>query len=696
MEKSDNPNRLISESSPYLLQHAYNPVDWFPWGTEALEKAKKENKTILLSIGYSACHWCHVMERESFEDPETAKLMNKYFVSIKVDREERPDIDKIYQLAHQLLTHRPGGWPLTAFLRPSDQVPIFMGTYFPPVPVGDMSSFKHLLERVNYHVKASKGKFDDKYGELKVALNTIGDIPSQATKLQDKELPAIAVDGLYEQYDPVYGGFGEPPKFPSPAPLAFLLNFVDKGGCESGSGNTAHLIALHTLEAMAAGGIYDQVGGGFCRYSVDAQWKIPHFEKMLYDNAQLMSVYARAAYLKKESGFERIAIDTGKWVMREMQSSNGGYFSTLDADSEGEEGKFYVWTVSELQNVLTKEEFTTLEIRHGLRGVPNFEGKWNLCIETGIEDVAKRSNLSTDDTVTLLESARSKLFTERGKRVRPSRDEKILTSWNGLMIGAMATTGRLLKQPKFIDSAERALEFIKHNLWQQGRLLAVAKDGDVRFNAYLDDHVFLIHGILQKLQARWNEGDLYFLIDLADCVLKHFVKVDSGALYFTSDDHEELIAKVVPASDDATPSGNGVAALVLLKLGYLLGETRYVSAAERILEAIQPAIEVIPAAFATAAMAITEKFHPSAIVVIRGESEQMVPWQMEIDCHPDLDAMVLAIPNDCKALPGVLRERQTSGSGVVGYVCRHYTCGLPCHTVEELLEQLRSSSSTAT
>ncbi|MDH3514293.1 MAG: thioredoxin domain-containing protein, partial [Gammaproteobacteria bacterium] len=470
-------NRLINETSPYLLQHAHNPVDWYPWCAEALERARSENKPILVSIGYSACHWCHVMEHESFEDEEVARVMNELFVCIKVDREERPDLDRIYQTAHQILAQRPGGWPLNMFLTHDDQMPFFGGTYFPKTPKYGMPGFTDLLR----HVAEVYEKKQDAIREQNHSLRDVfGRLQPEAPVPGVHVSPEVldkAHGELQHQFDARLGGFGKAPKFPHPTSIELCLHRWARSLNNGAEDKEALHMARHTLAAMAHGGLFDQIGGGFCRYSVDERWEIPHFEKMLYDNAQLLALYADAWQATGEPLFRRIAIETAGWVMREMQSPEGGYYSAQDADSEGHEGKFYVWTTDEIRSLLSPEEWDMVEQRFGLSGSPNFEGQWHLNVHADHAAIADRFQCPEDEVVMRLEAAREKLFAARERRVRPGRDEKILTSWNGLMIQAMAHAGRVLDRDDFIVSAGRAMDFIHGHLWHNQRLLATHKDG---------------------------------------------------------------------------------------------------------------------------------------------------------------------------------------------------------------------------
>ncbi len=683
-EGTPSPNRLINETSPYLLQHAYNPVDWYPWGPEALERAKNENRLILLSIGYSACHWCHVMERESFEDEEIAEIMNENYVCIKVDREERPDLDKVYQTAHQMFNQRAGGWPLTAFLTPDEHTPVFVGTYFPDAPRAGMPSFGLLLENVAEQYQEKRQHLAQHNKVIKDAFARLRTVASNSELPLEESLMESAVQELFQQYDPVYGGFGDAPKFPHPTQLVLLLAFGRRQQANTVKKERAIDITVHTLEAMANGGLRDQIGGGFCRYSVDAMWEIPHFEKMLYDNAQLLPIYADAGILNNRQDFLDIAVQTGEWVIREMQSETGGYFSTIDADSEGEEGKFYVWTAEELKEKLSYEEFKVVDIRYGLRGEPNFEDNWHLRVVNPLRVVAERSGIPNSEIPILLESARQKLFSIRNRRVPPGRDEKILASWNGLMIKAMARAGRLLKRPDFIDSAVRSLEFVHTQMWKNGRLLATAKDNRAHLNAYLDDYAFLADGIFELLQARWSNSDLNFAIELLDVLLDRFTDPTTGAFHFTSDDHETLLHRAVPTHDEATPSGNGIAAQVLAKAAYLLGENRYMDAATKTMHALHPAALHLPSAFGASVIAIEETINPSPIVVIRGKLDKINEWADACIEVAPLNTMVFPIPLDAEeGLSGLLKEK-SGGTDVVAYLCSGFTCSAPCSSLEEL------------
>lgn len=672
-------NRLINETSPYLLQHAHNPVQWHPWGREALDQARREDRPILLSIGYSACHWCHVMAHESFEDEETARVMNELFVNIKVDREERPDLDKIYQTAHQLLAQRSGGWPLTMILTPGDQVPFFGGTYFPREPRHGLPGFKDLLRRVAAFCRENRDDIRRQNGALVRALDEMAPAGAAMESIHAAPLD-IARRQLAQSFDAQHGGFGGAPKFPHPTHIERLLRHWAATGRAD---EQALAMARLTLARMAEGGLYDQVGGGFCRYSVDALWMIPHFEKMLYDNGPLLTLYSEAWLATRAPLFARVAEETATWVMREMQSPEGGYYSTLDADSEGHEGKFYVWQRQQARALLDDDEYAVFARRYGLDQPANFEGRWHLHVRQDIAALAAEFALPPEQIGALLDTARSKLFAAREQRIRPTRDEKVLTAWNGLMIKGMATAGRRLGQPEYIASAQGALDFVRGHLWRDGRLLAGYKDGRAALAAYLDDHVFLIDGILELLQARWRDGDLSFAVALADAVLAHFEDKERGGFFFTADDHEQLIHRPKPLGDDALPAGNGIAAYALGRLGHLLGEPRYLDAAARTLKAAWPALTEIPYAHNALLLALEEYLYPPQTVILRGPAGELRDWQTLCDRDYAPRRITLAIPADAVDLPGVLAQRGLA-TGVIAYLCAGLSCGAPLTTREAL------------
>ena len=686
-------NRLASETSPYLRQHAHNPVEWYPWGAEALERARVEKKPIHLSVGYHACHWCHVKNEESFEDEATARLLNKHFVNIKVDREERPDVDRIYQIAQQMLTQRSGGWPLTMFLTHDDQRPFFGGTYFPKEARYGLPAFKDVLLRVAEYYREHREDLRKQNDALMAAFAGLDPSPAAAdTELTDEPLKACRAQ-LARSFDSRDGGFGAAPKFPHPHSLERLL----RDWRASAHAPEPDLQALHmatfTLRRMAEGGINDQLGGGFCRYSVDERWMIPHFEKMLYDNGALLAAYAQAALASGDELYARITLETAGWLLREMQSPAGGYYSSLDADSEGHEGKFYVWDRSDIEAHLSAEEFAVFAPRFGLDRPANFEGRWHLHVCSSVDEIAARVGRSSEAVEALLAAARARLLEVRARRVRPARDEKVLTSWNALMIRGLAIAARALGRGELGESATRALDFIRGTLWRDGRLLATSMAGRAHLNAYLDDYVYLVDAVLELQQLRFASGELEFARQLLEAVLQHFPDPEAGGFFFTSDDHEALIHRSKVFGDDATPSGNGIAARVLLRMGHLLGEPRYLSAAERTLRAAWPALAQHPQAHVSLVSALEELLDPPEIVILRGEARTIEGWRLELARQYAPRRVVLAIAAQTPDLPPALADK-TSRAAPVAYVCRGSSCAAPVDSLEALTEQLRADAPT--
>ena len=686
-------NQLGDETSPYLLQHADNPVHWYPWGDAAFEAARRSGRPILLSVGYSACHWCHVMAHESFEDPATAEVMNDLFVNVKVDREERPDIDRIYQTAHQLITQRAGGWPLTMFLDPDDQRPFFGGTYFPNEARHGMPPFVELLEAVAKYYREERGDAKAQGAKIGAILDTLAPPPADDAHLDAEPLDrARAVLG--ESFDRDFGGFGGAPKFPRPPTLDFLLRSwrasadVDEPDVES------LYMATLTLKRMADGGLFDHLGGGFYRYSVDEYWQIPHFEKMLYDNGPLLALYAEAWLATGDEQFRHPAEATADWLLTDMQSPEGGFYSARDADSEGIEGQYYVWRPEEVRSLLTAADYDFASRYYGLDQAANFEDRWHLCLRQAFDEAASAAGLSNDEAAAALERVRRILLTARGRREPPLRDDKQLTAWNALAIRGLAIAGRALERDELLDAAHRALVFVQSTLWSDDRLHASYKDGRTRFNAYLDDHVFLIDAILEYLQARWSTALLDFAIDLADRVLERFADPDGG-FFFTSDDHETLMHRSKPLADDALPSGNGVAAYVLQRLGFLLGETRYLDAAEATLRSAWRAMEQYPHGHVMLLIALGERLTPVESVVIRGDEAEARRWQRAASRIYAPGRMVFAIPRAETGLPGALADRAARHGETLAYRCSGTRCELPVDSFEALVAGLRSDRSPA-
>ena len=677
-------NHLAEETSPYLLQHADNPVDWYPWGEAALARAARENKPILLSIGYSACHWCHVMSHESFEDPATAALMNELFINIKVDPEERPDLDKIYQVAQQMLTHGSGGWPLTMFLTPQEQ-PFFGGTYFPKEPRYGMPAFRDLLQRVAEYYRDQGAEIAAQNVQLQAALQAMVPQPSLGATLDDSPL-AQARAALERSFDGSYGGFTGAPKFPHANSIERCMRHWHASSAGTEPDLKALYMATLTLTRMGEGGLYDQLGGGFARYSVDTFWMIPHFEKMLYDNAQLLGEYARAHLATGEALFAKISNETADWVLRDMRSPEGGFYSSLDADSQGHEGKFYVWIPAEVETLLTPREYAAFSRRFGLDRGANFEGEWHLHGFVSLEDVANATQESAQEIAALIESSRAKLLRARNLRIWPARDEKILTAWNALMIKGLAVAARVLKRPDLSAAASAAVDFLKAHLWRDGRLLATYKDGRAHLPAYLDDYAFLADALLELLQTRWRSADLQFAQDLAEVLLDQFEDTEQGGFFFTARDHEKLIHRSKTFGDESVPSGNGIAASVLCRLGFLLGETRYLDSAQRALQAGWAGIQEYPQAHMSLVNALEDFLSSMQILVIRGDAAAATQWAADLGAIYAPTRMIFAIPDGAQ-LPAALAAK-SPGQSTLAYLCTGMTCSAPMTDFSEVWRAL--------
>ena len=683
-------NQLEKEPSLYLQQHATNPVQWYPWGNKALEKAMDENKPILLSIGYSSCHWCHVMAHESFEDEITASVMNNNFINIKVDREERPDIDQIYQTAHQLLTQRSGGWPLTMFLDPQTQLPFFGGTYFPPAPRFNLPGFRDLLMRVSSTYQDNKTDLEAQSKKLSEVLARLNE-HAEVQGIDDRPLLSAARDQLASRYDPIHGGFGPPPKFPMPANIERLLRHWAFSRRHDTVDREAFDMALTTLTRIARGGIYDHVGGGFCRYSTDNEWMIPHFEKMLYDNGRLMSLYADALGFGPDPLFESALRETADWIVRDMQHPQGGYFTSLDADSDGVEGSYYVWRRNEVQNLLDSDEYLIVETLYGLDKSANFEGKWNFHRRDAWRAVTERLSLETEEAEKLLESAKAKLLQRRSERPAPGRDEKILTSWNGLAIKGMAKAAMRFNKKPWLHSSQRAVDFIRDNCFDGNRLSAVWNNGIVGHDGFLDDYANLLDGLLVLLEAQWRSRDIEFAEALADLLLSKFLDKDGG-FFFTAHDQEKLIHRPKPTLDDALPPGNGTVTVALLKLGHLLSEPRYIDAAMETLDWARASIEQYPAGHCTLLVALESRLYSPEQIIVRGPQQAIGSWLTPAREGYTPERCVYGIPYDepgrvPKQLPALVstETRQV----VSAYICRDLTCGTPITNFEDYKRTLK-------
>ena len=673
------PNRLSEEASPYLKQHADNPVDWHPWDDEALALAKSEGKPILLSIGYSTCHWCHVMAHESFEDPAIAAVMNERFVNIKVDREERPDLDKIYQTALQLINPQGGGWPLTMFLDPQTLLPFFGGTYFPNQPRYQLPGFSDLLMRLSDVFTNQQEELQEQSGKLETALAQMVPPVIEAT-LDDMELLQNARDQLAQQYDSREGGFGRAPKFPMPNAINRLLRhwrYTRKGG---GNDKDALDMVMISLTQMARGGIYDHVGGGFCRYSTDAKWMIPHFEKMLYDNAQLLSLYAAALKFGPDELFEAAIRETIDWLTREMQHAEGAFYAALDADSEGEEGKFYVWRREQVKKVLSEDEYLVAETLYGLDKPANFENHWNLHRYDSWRSVVDRLSLDKGDADALLKQVKAKLYEARSERERPSTDTKILTAWNGLLVSGLAHAGEQLNEPGWIALAQNTVDFLRTSCWVDGKLYATWQAGEPKYSGYLDDYANLLLGLVDLLAVSWRDEDLKFAQELADALLRDFYDTEIGGFFFTAHDHEALIHRPKPTVDDALPPGNGTAVQALIRLGHLLGKSDYLDPAHNTLAWARGIMERVPVGHCNLLTALEETIYPGEQVVMRGPAGEMANWAQELQNGYKPERVIFQIPYEgVSALPEYLPRMVSieQQSQVTAYVCVGLSCSLP-------------------
>jgi hypothetical protein len=682
-------NRLRDSLSPYLLQHADNPVDWYPWGEEALAAAATSGRPILLSIGYSACHWCHVMAHESFEHEPTAQLMNALFVNVKVDREERPDLDRIYQLSHQLLTRRGGGWPLTMFLTHDDQRPFFGGTYFPREARGGLPGFAQLMRRVADYYRDHQSELRAQNQALVQALARIDETQPLADA-PGPEAIAAARRALEQRFDREHGGFGEAPKFPLPAGVLRLLHHWHASAGDEQPDLKALFMATLSLHRMAEGGLVDQLGGGFARYSVDAGWQIPHFEKMLSDNAALLALYAEACLATGEVFYGEVAGATADFLLRDLCSPEGAFHAALDADSEGEEGRFYLWTAAEISAVLAPAEAALFVARHGLDGPPNFEGRWHLRLARPLEELATDGRCGSKDPAVLaarLAASRELLLRQRAQRVPPGRDDKVLTAWNALAIRALARAAVALDRDDLAVAALRALLFLQQQAWRDGRLYAAWRAGRAVQPAFLDDHVFLADAALELLVVQFDPALLRFAVDLMDQVQLHFA-APGGGYYFTADDGEALIHRSLRFDDDALPAGNAVAARVLLRLGHLLGQQDYLQAATALVRAAGTAPVEQPLGHLTLISAIDELLTPQGFIVLRGVPAELARWRGELRRHYLPRFTVLAIPADVSDLPPALALRAPRGD-IVAYVCRGSSCSAPAMTLPELWRALQ-------
>ncbi|MGH7771600.1 MAG: thioredoxin domain-containing protein [Candidatus Binatia bacterium] len=677
-------NQLIHETSPYLLQHAHNPVDWHPWGEEAFQKAKTESKPVLLSIGYSACHWCHVMEQESFENEEIAALMNDNFVNIKVDREERPDLDEIYMNAVQMLTGR-GGWPMTVFLTPEGK-PFYGGTYFPPEDRYGVPGFPKILKAVAEAYRERPQEVEKSVEQILNALNR----PSNFQESQrpfSRDTMAQSAEQLSQAYDPDYGGLGRAPKFPNAGVFEFFLRHYRLS-------KNRHFLEMvtHTLTKMAEGGIYDHLGGGFHRYSVDEKWLVPHFEKMLYDNAQLIRTYVQVFCLTQEPLFKRVVEETLGYLLREMLHPEGGFYSTQDADSEGEEGKFFIWSPEEIMRIVGEEASEILCRTYDVSDFGNFEGKNILHPILTLEQSAKLFKRDLKEIQGMMAEAKTKLFQEREKRVKPFRDEKILISWNGLMLSGLAEASKISPDARYLQAAEKTVNFIFTKMFEGGLLLHTCKDGQAKLHGYLDDYAFLIVGLLDLYEASLERSTLEQALQLAETMIREFWDDIEGAFFYTGKSHEQLISRTKPAFDGSIPSGNSIATQALLRLYHYTGREDYLKRAEKVLRLYYDAMEKQPFGFAHMLSALDFYLEKPKEIVLVGEKKDRATQDLLSKIHslylPNKTLQLVAPGESLKKTSPLLEGKtQLNGKPTV-YVCHNFTCSQPVTEWEELKKLL--------
>ena len=681
------PNQLINETSPYLLQHAHNPVDWYPWGEEALRRAREEDKPILLSIGYSACHWCHVMERESFEDPEIAAMMNEHFISIKVDREERPDLDSLYMNAVQALTGS-GGWPMTVFLTP-DGRPFYGGTYFPPVDRGGMPGFPKVLLGVADTYRGRRGDVVQATQQLVSRLQHLAQVPRSLDPLTPDVLHQ-AYQQLAQSFDFEHGGFGAAPKFPQPMVYEFVLRYYHLTKSPRG----LEMVEM-TLQKMAYGGIYDQIGGGFHRYSTDPYWLVPHFEKMLYDNALLSRLYLHVYQATGNPLYRRIVEETLDYVLREMTDASGGFYSTQDADSEGVEGKFFVWTPPEIESVLGTGLASLVSGYFGVTESGNFEEKNILNVPIGPESFATEAGVGPEELEAAIVRARPLLLEQRERRVHPARDEKVLSAWNGLMMRSFAEAASILRREDYLKAAEANASFLLRELRQDGRLLRTYKDGRASLKGYLEDYAFVADGLLALYEAGFDRRWLDRARSLADDMVELFRDGDQDGFYDTGEDHEALIVRPRDLFDNATPCGSSVAVDVLLHLSVLTGDGEYARRGAGVLRSMQQHMARAPMGMGHWLCALDFYLStPKEVAIVGDRSAPSTQALLEVLYGRYLPNKVVAgsdsgLEQDHPEIP-LLQGRGAIDGQPTAYVCQNYVCQLPVTEPEALASQLDS------
>jgi uncharacterized protein YyaL (SSP411 family) len=678
--EAKHTNRLIHETSPYLLQHAHNPVDWHPWGEDAFQKARSENKPILLSIGYSACHWCHVMERESFEDEKIAALMNELFVNIKVDREERPDLDEIYMNAVQMLTGR-GGWPMTMFLTP-DGKPFYGGTYFPPDDRQGMPGFPRILMGVSQAYRDRPEDVEKSVMQILSALQRMSETHDAAQNFV-ATIIADSCEKIARAYDSENGGLGQAPKFPNAGVYELFLRHYHHSKSER------YLeMVVHTLTRMAHGGIYDHLGGGFHRYSVDAKWLVPHFEKMLYDNAQLVRIYAQAYMITHEPLFKSVVDETVGYLLREMLHSEGGFYSTQDADSEGEEGKFFVWTPEEINRLVGEEDGEIFCRIYDVSEQGNFEEKNILHPILTIEQASKFFRKDRSEIETLVARVKQKLFAERDKRIKPFRDEKIIAAWNGLTLSGLGEAIKISDNPAYIEAANRTVEFVFSKMFRDGFLLHTYKDSQAKLLGYLDDYAFVAVGLLDLYEAIFDRSALQRSIQLADIMIREFADENGGGFFYTGKSHEQLVSRTKPVFDASIPSGNALATQLLLRLYYITGKEEYLNRAESVLRSYYYAMESQPFGFAHMLCASDLYLNKPKEIVVVGKLDDPPTVALMKQIHEYyLPNKILQLANPEEPLENIspLLQGKTQVKDLPTiYVCHNFTCSAPVTSWAEL------------
>ncbi|MFD1039757.1 thioredoxin domain-containing protein [Virgibacillus byunsanensis] len=674
-----NTNHLINEKSPYLQQHAHNPVDWYPWSEEAFDKAKKEDKPIFLSIGYSTCHWCHVMAHESFEDEEVATYLNEHYISIKVDREERPDVDSVYMKVCQMMTGH-GGWPLSVFMTP-DKIPYYAGTYFPKKSKYGMPGFMEVITQLHKKYKTDPDHINEVTQSVTDALQRA--VQAKSSTRLSKDIIDEAFKHLGKSFDFSYGGFGDAPKFPQPQNLLFLLKQYHF------TGKTAALKMVEsTLQSMASGGIYDHVGFGFSRYSTDQKWLVPHFEKMLYDNAMLLIVYTECYQITKNALYKQISEQIITFVKREMTSPEGAFFSAIDADSEGVEGKYYVWNYDEVMAILGEDLGKLYTAMYDITPEGNFEGK-NIpnLIKSNLETVAQEHTISTDVLQKEMEKARSILLTEREKRIYPHVDDKVLTAWNAMMITALAKAGKVFANPKYTEAAQQALSFIEDNLFENDRLMARFRDGEVKYNAYLDDYAFLLWAYIDLYDSTFDLAFLEKGRNLLDSMIDLFWDNDQGGFYFTGSDSEQLLSREKEIYDGAIPSGNSVASVILARFGNATGETSYLDKLEEMYRTFYADIKQVPSAstFFIQSLLLTE--HPTKEVVVLGNDNSFIS-RLQEEFLPHITLLASNNAENFKNISPFAAEYKQIDQETTVYVCENFSCQQPTTDIDKALQMI--------